>query len=65
MANHHRYCDWINGGQYNLHHTNADLDTTQRSFRTQVCHFCKLHGYNEHGKSSTNNIFEYLVFLKI
>ena len=49
MANHHSYSDRINGGQYNLHYTNADIDTTQGSFLAQVCNICKLHCYHEHG----------------
>ena len=49
MANHHRYCDWINGGEYNLHHTNANINTTQGSFRPQVCDFRELYSHNEHG----------------
>ena len=65
MANHHRYCDWINGGEYNLHHTNADINTTQGSFRSQVCDFRKFYSHNEYGQSSSNNVPEHLVLLKI
>ena len=49
MAHHLSYRDRINGGEYNLHHTNADINTTQGSFRPQVCDFRKLYSHNEHG----------------
>ena len=65
MANHHSYCAGINGGQYNLHHTNANINTTQGCFLTRVCNICKLYSHYEHGKPGTNNILEHLVFLKI
>ena len=65
MAHHLSYRDRINGGEYNLHNPNADIDTTQGCFPTEVCHFRKLYCHNEYGEPGTNNILEHLVLLKI